>query len=76
LSRPDSLIRTRTRSKTLSNPKTSGSENYLMQGVTTVVTGNDGDGPFRVAKHLKNGSDKASEQTPRCWSVTAQFAAK
>jgi N-acyl-D-aspartate/D-glutamate deacylase len=37
----------------LSNPKSSGNENYLMQGVTTVVTGNDGDGPFRVAETLE-----------------------
>jgi N-acyl-D-amino-acid deacylase len=36
----------------LSNPKTNGNEDYLMQGVTTVVTGNDGDGPFRVAQTL------------------------
>ncbi len=37
----------------LSNPKSSGNEDYLMQGVTTVITGNDGDGPFRVAETLK-----------------------
>lgn len=36
----------------LSNPKLSSNENYLMQGVTTVITGNDGDGPFRVAETL------------------------
>ncbi len=36
----------------LSNPKRNANENYLMQGVTTVVTGNDGDGPFRVAETL------------------------
>jgi len=37
----------------LSNPKTNGNEDYLMQGVTTVITGNDGDGPFRVAQTLE-----------------------
>jgi N-acyl-D-aspartate/D-glutamate deacylase len=37
----------------LSNPKSSASENYLMQGVTTVVTGNDGGGPFRVRQTLE-----------------------
>jgi N-acyl-D-aspartate/D-glutamate deacylase len=37
----------------LSNPQRSANENYLMQGVTTVVTGNDGDGPFRVAETLE-----------------------
>ncbi|HXG85683.1 MAG TPA: D-aminoacylase [Pyrinomonadaceae bacterium] len=37
----------------LSNPKSSANENYLMQGVTTVVTGNDGDGPIRVAETLE-----------------------
>jgi N-acyl-D-aspartate/D-glutamate deacylase len=37
----------------LSNPKLSGNENYLMQGVTTVVTGNDGDGPVNVAETLE-----------------------
>ena len=37
----------------LSTPKSSGNENYLMQGVTTVVTGNDGDGPFRIAETLE-----------------------
>jgi N-acyl-D-aspartate/D-glutamate deacylase len=36
----------------LSNPKLNSNENYLMQGVTTVITGNDGDGPFRVAETL------------------------
>ncbi len=36
----------------LSNSKTSGNEDYLMQGVTTVITGNDGDGPFLVAETL------------------------
>ena len=36
----------------LSNPKLSSNENFLMQGVTTVITGNDGDGPFRVAETL------------------------
>ncbi len=36
----------------LSNPKSSGNEDYLMQGVTTVITGNDGDGPFRIAQTL------------------------
>ncbi len=37
----------------LSNPKSSGNEDYLMQGVTTVITGNDGDGPFRIAETLE-----------------------
>ncbi|HXG85568.1 MAG TPA: amidohydrolase family protein, partial [Pyrinomonadaceae bacterium] len=37
----------------LSNPKLNGSENYLMQGVTTVITGNDGGGPFLVAETLE-----------------------
>jgi N-acyl-D-aspartate/D-glutamate deacylase len=37
----------------LSNSKSSGNENYLMQGVTTVITGNDGGGPFRVAETLE-----------------------
>ncbi|MFN2393085.1 MAG: amidohydrolase family protein [Pyrinomonadaceae bacterium] len=37
----------------LSNPKSNSNENYLMQGVTTVVTGNDGDGPVRIAETLE-----------------------
>ncbi len=37
----------------LSNPKSSGNEDYLMQGVTTVITGNDGDGPFHIARTLE-----------------------
>lgn len=36
----------------LSNPKSNSNENYLMQGVTTVITGNDGGGPVRVAETL------------------------
>lgn len=36
----------------LSNPARKANENYLMQGVTTVFTGNDGAGPFRVAETL------------------------
>ena len=36
----------------LSNPASSGNVNYLMQGVTTVVTGNDGAGSPHPAKTL------------------------
>ncbi|HEX8722414.1 MAG TPA: amidohydrolase family protein [Pyrinomonadaceae bacterium] len=36
----------------LSDPARRANENYLMQGVTTVFTGNDGGGPFRVAEAL------------------------
>ena len=36
----------------LSAPARKANENYLMQGVTTVFTGNDGGGPFRVAATL------------------------
>jgi len=36
----------------LSNPARKANENYLMQGVTTVFTGNDGGGPVRVAETL------------------------
>ena len=36
----------------LSNPKLNGNVNYLMQGVTTVVAGNDGGGSPHVAKTL------------------------
>ena len=37
----------------LSDSKRKGVENYLMQGVTTVFTGNDGGGPVRVAETLE-----------------------
>jgi len=36
----------------LSSPKLNGNVNYLMQGVTSVVTGNDGGGSPHVAKTL------------------------
>ncbi len=36
----------------LSNTKTSSNINYLTQGVTTVITGNDGRGPVEVGKTL------------------------
>lgn len=36
----------------LSNPARKANVNYLTQGVTTVFTGNDGGGPFRVAETL------------------------
>jgi N-acyl-D-aspartate/D-glutamate deacylase len=36
----------------LSSPARHGNVNYLMQGVTTVVTGNDGSGPLDIAKTL------------------------
>ncbi|HXG94227.1 MAG TPA: D-aminoacylase [Blastocatellia bacterium] len=36
----------------LSNPKRKSNENYLMQGVTTVITGNDGGGPVHVREVL------------------------
>jgi N-acyl-D-amino-acid deacylase len=42
----------------LSDQKRKTNENYLMQGVTTVITGNDGAGPIRVAERL----DKWQEQ--------------
>jgi len=42
----------------LSDSKRKANEDYLMQGVTTVVTGNDGAGPIRVAERL----DKWQEQ--------------
>lgn len=36
----------------LSNPGRSANECYLMQGVTTVITGNDGQGPIQVGATL------------------------
>ncbi|HZY62497.1 MAG TPA: D-aminoacylase [Edaphobacter sp.] len=36
----------------LSNPKTSRNDPYLMQGVTTVVTGNDGESPTDIGATL------------------------
>jgi N-acyl-D-amino-acid deacylase len=42
----------------LSDPKRKANEDYLMQGVTTVITGNDGAGPTRVAERF----DKWQEQ--------------
>jgi N-acyl-D-aspartate/D-glutamate deacylase len=36
----------------LSNPSTNSNVNYLMQGVTTVVTGNDGSSPWPIADTL------------------------
>ena len=35
------------------DPKRRANLNYLMQGVTTVITGNDGGGPFEVARTLE-----------------------
>ena len=37
----------------LSDPKRSRNENYLMQGVTTVITGNDGGGPVQIGATLE-----------------------
>src|SRR6476469_3308744 len=34
------------------DPKRRANVNYLMQGVTTVITGNDGGGPYEVARTL------------------------
>jgi N-acyl-D-aspartate/D-glutamate deacylase len=36
-----------------SDPKRRANLDYLMQGVTTVITGNDGGGPFEVARTLE-----------------------
>jgi N-acyl-D-aspartate/D-glutamate deacylase len=36
-----------------SDPKRRANLNFLMQGVTTVITGNDGGGPFDVARTLE-----------------------
>src|SRR6185295_18232188 len=35
------------------DPKRRANLNYLMQGVTTVITGNDGGGPYEVARTLE-----------------------
>jgi N-acyl-D-aspartate/D-glutamate deacylase len=40
----------------LSDSKRKSNENYLMQGVTTVITGNDGGGPLQIAKTLDQWS--------------------
>jgi N-acyl-D-aspartate/D-glutamate deacylase len=42
----------------LSDPRHRSNENYLRQGVTTVITGNDGYGPFNIRTALEkwNGS--------------------
>lgn len=37
----------------LSSPQRNSNQPYLMQGVTTVITGNDGDGPFKIAETLE-----------------------
>ena len=39
-------------------PRTRGNVNYLMQGVTTVVTGNCGDGPVRIKEFLAKVDDR------------------
>ena len=38
----------------LSDPQRHRNDNYLMQGVTTVVTGNDGQGPVQTGVTLRN----------------------
>lgn len=38
----------------LSSPKQNSNQAYLFQGVTTVVTGNDGDSPFPIGKTLED----------------------
>ncbi|MBI3405321.1 MAG: D-aminoacylase [Acidobacteria bacterium] len=42
----------------LADPKRNTILNYLMQGVTTVITGNDGAGPIEVAATLKKYEDQ------------------
>ena len=37
----------------LSDPKTARNDNYLMQGVTTVITGNDGNSPLQIRDTLR-----------------------
>jgi len=37
----------------LSSPEHSANECYLMQGVTTVITGNDGQGPIQIGETLR-----------------------
>lgn len=41
----------------LSNPRRKGNVHYLMQGVTTVVTNNDGGGPVDVGAQLAHWAD-------------------
>ena len=42
----------------LSDPARKSNEPYLMQGVTTVVTGNDGSGPLPIAPALKKWDEQ------------------
>jgi N-acyl-D-amino-acid deacylase len=42
----------------LSNPATSRNDAYLMQGVTTVVTGNDGESPLAIGEALHKWSEQ------------------
>ncbi len=42
----------------LSNPAKRGNVNYLMQGVTTVITGNDGGGPLNTGEVLKKWEEQ------------------
>lgn len=42
----------------LSNAAKKGNVNYLMQGVTTVITGNDGGGPLNVGEALKKWEEQ------------------
>ncbi|HEV8385355.1 MAG TPA: D-aminoacylase [Candidatus Acidoferrales bacterium] len=42
----------------LSSPTKKGNVNYLMQGVTTVITGNDGGGPLNVGETLKKWEEQ------------------
>lgn len=42
----------------LSDPNRKSNVNYLMQGVTTVVTGNDGGGPVEIEKTLRRWEEE------------------
>lgn len=42
----------------LSSADHKSNENYLMQGVTTVITGNDGDSPFPIAETLRKWDEQ------------------
>jgi hypothetical protein len=57
-----------------SDPTRKSNEAYLMQGVTTVVTGNDGGSVLNIGETLRKWDEQESALTRFCWPGSARFA--
>ena len=60
----------------LTNDQSKSNQAYLMQGVTTVITGNDGGSVLNIGETLRKWDDQGIGTTAYCSPVSARFGAR